>query len=115
MSSHPEYQNRILESHPELAFTRMKGSEVICNKKNYPGFTEREWILSEYLGRKHLSYFYDEAKELQCKPDDMMDAVCLAVTGALYAHGLCETIPANPERDAHGLEMKMTVPKKVLQ
>ena len=115
LSSHPEYQNRILESHPELAFTRMKGSEVICNKKNYPGFTEREWILSEYLGRKHLSYFYDEAKELQCKPDDMMDAVCLAVTGALYAHGLCETIPANPERDAHGLEMKMTVPKKVLQ
>ena len=44
----------------------------------------------------------------------MMDAVCLAVTGALYAHGLCETIPANPDRDAHGLEMKMTVPKKKL-
>jgi len=53
-----------------------------------------------------------EEKALQCKPDDMMDAVCLAVTGALYAHGLCETIPANPDRDAHGLEMKMTVPKK---
>ena len=42
----------------------------------------------------------------------MMDAVCLAVTGALYAHGLYETIPENPDKDAHGLEMKMTVPKK---
>jgi len=110
--SHPEYQGRILERHPELSFTRMKGSEVICRKKEYAGFTEREWILSEYLGRKSLSYFYDEAKTLQCKPDDMMDAVCLAVTGALYAHGLCETIPLDPERDAHGLEMKMTIPKK---
>ena len=75
---------------------------------------ERERILSEYLDRKSLPHFYDEAKTLQCKPDDMMDAVCLAVTGALYAHGLCETIPANPDRDAHGLEMKMTVPKKKL-
>lgn len=43
-----------------------------------------------------------------------MDTVCLAVTGALYTHGLCETIPQNPERDVCGLEMKMTVPKKKL-
>ena len=73
---------------------------------------ERERILSKYLDRQSLPHFYDEAKALQCKPDDMMDAVCLAVTGALYAHGLFETIPQNPERDVWGLEMKMTVPKK---
>lgn len=45
----------------------------------------------------------------------MMDVVCLAVTGALYAHGLYETIPENTDKDAHGLEMKMTVPKKKLR
>lgn len=38
-----------------------------------------------------------------------MDAVCLAVTGALYAHGLCKTIPEKPDVDAKGLEMKLTV------
>ena len=65
-----------------------------------------------YNLERAISLCVEEAKTLQCKPDDMMDAVCLAVTAALYAHGLCETIPQNPDRDAHGLEMKMTVPKK---
>lgn len=38
--------------------------------------------------------------------------MCLAVTGALYAHGQCETIPEKPEKDEKGLFMQLTVPKK---
>ena len=34
----------------------------------------------------------EKVKELRCNPDDFLDAVCLAVTAALTAHGLCETI-----------------------
>lgn len=52
---------------------------------------------------------YEKAKELKGKPDDLMDTACLAVTGALHAHGLTESIPENPEKDIKGLEMKMTV------
>ena len=57
---------------------------------------------------------YDKAKELGCKQDDLIDAICLAVTGALYAHGQYETIPAEPEPepDEKGLLMQMVVPKK---
>ena len=51
------------------------------------------------------------AKELHCMPDDVMDAVCLAVTAALKAHGMCETIPENPQKDTKGLIMQMIVPK----
>ena len=55
---------------------------------------------------------YDKAKKLGCKQDDLIDAICLAVTGALYAHGEYETIPAEPESDEKGLLMQLIVPKK---
>ena len=48
---------------------------------------------------------------MNCKPDDLMDAACLAVTAALYAHGLCETIPKHPEKDEKELYMRLTIPK----
>ncbi len=41
LSNHPQYKNRILESHPELAFARLKGSVVLTRKK-YTGFCERK-------------------------------------------------------------------------
>ena len=37
LNSHPEYKNRILESHPELDFARLRGSVVLTRKKEYPG------------------------------------------------------------------------------
>ena len=112
LKNHPEYKNRILESHPEVAFARLNGSVVMSRKKEEPGPSERIHILSEFLEAKELSGFYDKAKKLGCNQDDMIDAVCLAVTGALYAHGQCETIPEKPEADEKGLLMKLTVPKK---
>lgn len=109
---HPEYRNRILESHPEVAFARLNGSVVVSRKKEEPGPSERKYILSEYLEKDTLIDTYDKARELECGQDDLIDAACLAVTGALYAHGLCETIPEEPEADDKGLEMKLTVPVK---
>ena len=32
--------------------------------------------------------------------------------GAMHAHGMGETIPEDPVKDAMGLEMKMIVPKR---
>ena len=111
LSSHPQYKNRILESHPELAFARLKGSVVLTRKKEYSGFCERKNILQKYLPPKSLSGMWDKAKELGCNPDDLMDAACLAVTACLTAHGMCEIIPEKPERDDTGLYMQLTVPK----
>ena len=112
LRDHPDYKNRILESHPEVAFARLNGSVVMSRKKEEPGPSERIHILSEFLEAKELSGFYDKAKKLGCNQDDLIDAVCLAVTGALYAHGQCETIPEKPEADEKGLLMKLTVPRK---
>ena len=110
LNAHPEYKNRILESHPEVVFARLNGSVVLSKKKEYLGFMEREQILSEYLNSTDLKGLWDESKKLGCNLDDLMDAACLAVTGAMYAHGMCETIPEHPEQDEKGLYMQLTVP-----
>ena len=112
LSSHPEYKNRILESHPELDFARLCGSVVLTRKKEYPGFSERASILKKYLPGQSFTGMWDRARELKCNPDDLLDAACLAVTAMLSSHGMCETIPEVPEQDDNGLTMKLTVPKK---
>ncbi len=112
LTNHPEYKNRILESHPELDFARLHGSVVMSRKKEFTGFSERAAILKKYLLRESFSGMWDRAKEFRCNPDDLLDAVCLAVTAALAAQDMCETIPSEPEQDDTGLYMKLTIPKK---
>ena len=112
LNAHPEYKNKILESHPEVDFARLNGSVLMSRKKEEPGPSQRIAILSEFLDQKELYRMYNKAKELRCNQDDLIDAICLAVTGALYAHGQYETIPADPKLDEKGLFMKMTVPMK---
>ena len=110
LDDHPEYRNKILESHPEVDFARLKGSVLMSRKKEEPGPTERICLLSEFLGKEELSGVYDKARELHCNQDDLIDAACLAVTGALYAHGQCEVLPDKPQADESGLMMQLTVP-----
>ena len=110
LNDHPEYKGKILESHPEVDFARLNGSVVLSKKKEEPGPSERIHILSEYLDKEDLSDIFDKAKELGCGQDDLIDAICLAVTGTLHAHGQSETLPQKPESDEKGLLMKLTVP-----
>ena len=112
LTRHPEYKNRILESHPEVDFSRLNGAVVMTRKKESPGFSERAAILKKYLPGESFSGMRDKAKELKCNPDDLLDAACLAVTAAFEAGGMCETIPTEFEQDENGLYMKLTVPKK---
>ena len=111
LNDHPEYKNKILESHPEVDFARLNGAVLMSRKKEEPGPSHRIAVLSEFLDIKDLYGMYDKAKKLECKQDDLIDAICLAVTGALYAHGQYETIPAEPELDEKGLLMQLIVPK----
>ena len=84
LRSHPGYKNVILESHPELAFSRLNGQILLSRKKEFLGFSERSYILAEYLGNGNdlLKKLSSKAKELGCTPDDVVDATCMAVTAA---------------------------------
>lgn len=115
MAAFPQYKNRILESHPELDFSRLKGSAILSRKKKAAGMEERIGILTDYLPAGALGNVKAKAKELKCNLDDLVDAVCLAVTAALNAQGLCETIPENPQADERGLYMQMLIPKRAIK
>lgn len=82
---------------------------------------ERIEILKRYLPGRVLSdasnYRRMEAKagKIHSNPSSIVNAVCLALTAALFAEGLCETIPANPDMDDEGLYMKVVAPRKGLK
>ena len=111
LQSHREYKEILCESHPELCFARLKGAVLQTKKSSIVGATERAGILSKYIVDERLEFTYDLAKELDCKPDDILDAACLAVTAAFKVHSMTETIPEKPGIDASGLIMQMVVPK----
>ena len=64
LTNHPEYKNRILESHPEIDFARLNGAVVLSRKKEFPGFSERAAILKKYLPGESFSGMWDRAKSL---------------------------------------------------
>ena len=65
-----------------------------------------------YLDPEVLRGIGNKARELECNPDDVLDAVCLAVVASLKAQDLCETVPKEPQVDANGLLMQIIIPKE---
>ena len=108
----PEYNNVICESHPELCFARLRGSVLMSRKKELVGFGDRCETLMNYLDPEVLRGIGNKARELECNPDDVLDAVCLAVVASLKAQDLCETVPKEPQVDANGLLMQIIIPKE---
>ena len=109
--SNEEYMNVIRESHPEVCFARLNGEVLMTNKSEKEGITDRVQVLSRYLQGVSEEYVRTSAKKLGCKPDDILDAVCLAVTANLDAQGRTEIIPENSSTDDKGLKMQMVIPK----
>ena len=110
--SNEEYMNVIRESRPEVCFARLNGEVLMTNKSEKEGITDRVQVLSMYLQNLSEEYVRTSAKKLGCKLDDILDAVCLAVTANLDAQGRTEIIPENPSTDDKGLKMQMVIPKR---
>ncbi len=110
-----QYKNQIRESHPEVCFARLNGSVVMSKKGQKEGMVERVNILKEYLPVLTCNLIEKKAREFGCNQDDIVDAVCLAVTGWLSMHGQTEAIPPHPQEDACGLKMQMIIPKERIQ
>jgi predicted RNase H-like nuclease len=108
----PKWRNKLIESHPEVCFAMLNsncnGPEPIYdNKKTQPGIDKRLELLSRYYNRT------DEIRELVYSDsfkkykDDVIDALCLAVTGMLGYENGYKTIPENPMEDRMGILMQM--------
>lgn len=113
LDRHPEYKNVLCESHPELCFARLKGEVVQSHKSDILGMMERTEILSEYVEMEDPDIALRLSARLDCRPDDILDALCLAVTAGMKAQGLSTTVPEVPERDARDILMQMVIPARM--
>lgn len=81
---------------------------IFENKKTEEGIDRRFEVLSRYYEKtdeiREVLYSDDKLKGIK---DDIIDALCLAITGMLgYKNGF-KTIPQNPMKDSRGLFMQM--------
>jgi len=78
-----QWQGRILEAHPELSFQFLNHSKpLLHSKKTKEGIDERLEILTPYFpaARNFFAQMIrDKALKTNSLPDDMADALCLAV------------------------------------
>lgn len=104
LAENPDWKYRLAESHPEVAFQMLNQGTGLAHSKHTPeGIAERIVIL-QYYGID-ASYVLDGVKPKQY--EDVLDALCLAVSAKIGCENGFRTIPENPVCDRMGLKMQM--------
>ena len=102
------WQNRLVESHPEVAFQMLNGGNGLQHSKHTEtGIQERITILQQY-GIDPMPLFAEFTPK---QYEDVLDALCLAVSAKLGCENDFRTIPENPTCDSRGLKMQMVFGK----
>lgn len=111
LQKNPKYKNRLLESHPEVCFAMLNKQTLLSKKNEIDGINERIHILEHYIPSLKLTDVLLLAKQYKCNIDDILDAICLAVTAMFVSNNEYKTIPEHPMTDETGIVMQMVVPK----
>lgn len=102
----PELRERVIESHPEVAFWRLNGRRPLTTPKkvkgqvNPAGMAERRALLT-IAGFN--ADFLAAAPPRPAKADDFLDACAVLVTARHVAAGTALCFPDPPGRDRFGL------------
>jgi len=106
----PESQTRVVEAHPELAFSVLAGAPVRHNKKTPDGRRERMRLLRRIFGKALLdpARLRMEHGAAQVALDDVADAYVLAYVAARVRRQTAQRVPAGrPPTDRRGLRMEI--------
>ncbi|WP_259444724.1 DUF429 domain-containing protein [Neotabrizicola shimadae] len=98
-------QARLREGHPEASFAVMNGGPVLAPKRRAEGAKLRQDLL-ETAGFD-VAPLIHQAKGLQGKLDDLLDAIALLWTARRHRSGLTICFPDAPIRDRTNLEMSV--------
>ena len=101
-----QWQGRLREAHPEVAFKAVNGVDLCSKKKTAAGFKERLDLLSalDPTVPELVDEILSQTKRSQVLPDDVLDAICLAV---MPLAGRLKTLPKTPDVDSEGLPMEI--------
>jgi predicted RNase H-like nuclease len=110
----------VREVHPEVCFWGLNQKIPMREyKKTNDGYNQRQSLLNRYYAPAHFlihnAFINNQRRQLSL--DDIVDALCAAVTGWL-SQGELLSLPEIPEADQYGLPMEMvywTPPPGALQ
>lgn len=104
-------KSKVWEAHPEICFAALNKRQAMEFKKSsLEGELERAKILQHHflLSKNIISEGKVRFLKKEVKPDDVLDALCLAVNALLGEQGAYDFIFSEKNRkDEFGLEMKM--------
>jgi len=106
LAAEPKLAERVIESHPELAFVRLNGGTAMASPKkvqgrvNPAGMEDRRRVLIAASLPRGFLYQPAPAGAAQ---DDFLDATVLLLVAERHAKGQAVPHPDPPERDARGL------------
>ena len=104
LASAHQWKNRLWESHPEVAFQLLNGGVGLLHSKHTEaGIEERIGILQSYGIDPEILFGKFSAKQYE----DVLDALCLAVTAKLGCENGFRSIPEKTVCDSRGLKMQM--------
>lgn len=97
----------VREVHPEVSFFFLNGERPMsAAKRKADGQAERLSVLRKWGGEAIVDAMA-RRRELDCKTDDILDALVALWTAERIACGTAISIPAQPQLDAYGLRMEM--------
>ena len=98
------WKNRLTESHPEVAFQILNGGNGLQHSKHTEeGIRERIKILRS-CGVDPIPLFAEFTPK---QYEDVLDALCLAVSAKLGCENGFRLFPQNPSCDSRGIKMQM--------
>lgn len=103
-----DLRQRVIESHPEVAFWRLNGDHAMRLPKkvkgtiNPPGMAERRNLLR---GLGLAGEFLERTPPHGAATDDFLDACALLFIAARHARGEARPFPDPPGQDGHGIAM----------
>lgn len=114
LKRYPKYKNKLLESHPELCFAKLnEGEPIYENKHTFEGTRRRIELLSRYYDKTDdvITNAVSNPRLKNCL-DDVIDALCLAVTGMIGLNNRLKSIPETPGFDKVSLLMQIVYADK---
>lgn len=108
LSADTAARGRIREIHPEFCFWGLAGQPMQHAKKRSEGLAERTELLQSIYPQTTniIHYTLSTYRRKDVARDDILDALCAAVTGLVGGENLA-SIPQEPEFDERGLRMEM--------
>ena len=106
-------QEHIFEAHPELCFAALNGGKPLATRKQNPeGIEQRLTLLSTYQPEVKTAFqqALTQFPGKSVKKDDLLDAICLALSAQLSIHHGKKTIQGKILQDPRGLFIRMVYP-----